>query len=99
MKVLKMDTLQKQQEDLSNTTDNKELTFELEPVEGTPFAIVRADEELYFGVIGNHKITTDYNSKEELKEELTKITWDRLVQVIWAVAEKFEKINKLTENE
>jgi hypothetical protein len=56
-------------------------------------------ENKYYGVIGNHRLTEEYSNLEELREDLLKITWDRLTQVIWAVVEKFkvdnEKIKEL----
>jgi len=58
-------------------------------IENTPFTIVEMNKE-YFGVIGSHRITEMYESKEECEKNLKEITWDRLTQVIWAVVEKFK---------
>ncbi len=83
----------KQQEELLNTTDNKNYSkLEFEIIENTPFTIVK-EENTYFGLIGNHRITNGYDDKEQLKQDITKITWDRIVQVIWAVAEKYKNID------
>jgi hypothetical protein len=51
-------------------------------------------ENKYYGVIGNHRLTEEYSNLEELREDLLKITWDRLTQVIWAVVEKFKVDNE-----
>lgn len=81
---------------------NNKPSFEFENVEGSPFTIVK-QEELYYGLIANHRITEAYTDIEELKEELLKFSWDRVTQVIWAVVEKFkhneQQIKEALENE
>lgn len=91
--------MKKQKESL-DTTDNKNYSSqEFIHVEGTPFTIVR-EEKNYFGIIGEHRITENYDNEKEIRNELVKITWDRIIQVIWAVSNKFNKINlKELENE
>ena len=75
--------------------------LEFTNIEGTPFTIVKQDEK-YYGLIGNHRITEEWENLEELKEDLLKVSWDRITQVIWAVVEKFkfneEEIKKALEN-
>lgn len=71
--------------------NNNELNYEFTNVEDSPFTIVR-QEDKYYGVIGNHRLTESYDNLEDLKEDLLEISWNRLTQVIWAVVEKF-KIN------
>jgi hypothetical protein len=71
--------------------NNNELNYEFTNVENSPFTIVR-QEDKYYGVIGNHRLTDSYDNLEDLKEDLLEISWNRLTQVIWAVVEKF-KIN------
>lgn len=83
-----------------NTNTNAEILdkqdsgneLEFTNLENTPFTIVKQNG-LYYGLIGNHRITESYLEKKVLEEEIQKITWDRLLQVIWAVTEKF-KMNK-----
>jgi len=72
-------------------TNENYSNIEFTNVENSPFTIVR-QEEKYYGVIGNHRLTEAYENLEDLREDLLKITWDRLTQVIWAVVEKF-KVN------
>ena len=85
-----------------NLLDKKDSSNEIEytPVENTPFTIVKQNEQ-YYGLLSNHRLTESYLSKEVCEKELTAITWDRIVQVIWTVAEKMSQINeiKVTENE
>ena len=75
---------------------SSELKFEA--IEGTPFTIVNETNE-YFCIIGNHRITETFLNKEICIEETKKITWDRIVQVIWAIATKIENINKIKDKE
>ena len=62
--------------------------LKIEAVENTPFSIVEENGE-FFSVIGNHRITEYFQSKEELERDLNVITWDRVTQVIWAITKKF----------
>jgi hypothetical protein len=81
------------QEESSNTTDNQNYSnIEFRALEGTPFTMVK-DEKGYYGVIGTHRVTELYENEEECITEVTAITWDRLIQVIWAVVDKFTKVN------
>jgi hypothetical protein len=81
------------------TKDKQESSIDVnfENIENTPFTIVEQNGE-YFGTLGNHRLTDIYEDKEECKKDLTEITWNRLVQVIWGISEKFNKI-KIEENE
>ena len=76
--------------------------IKFEHIEGTPFTIVKQDEK-YYGLIGNHRITDEWTNIDELKEDLLKVSWDRITQVIWAVVEKFkhneEEIKQLLKDE
>jgi len=78
-------------ETLNNKSSNSEI-FTHEQVEETPFTIIKHDEK-YFGVLGNHRITQLFDTKEECEADLKDINWNRVMQVIWAVVEKFTKIN------
>jgi len=77
----------------AENTDKQSYLIEHENVEETPFTMVK-NEGIWYGVIGNHRLTEGHNDKEELKKELTEITWNRLVQVIWAINEKFKIIKE-----
>lgn len=85
-------------EKLDNKNSNSEM-FESTQIEETPFTIIKHDEK-YFGVLGNHRITQIFDTKEECEADLKDINWNRVMQVIWAVVEKFTKlnINDLNEN-
>jgi len=77
---------------LDKQDSSSELTFE--QIEGTPFTVVQEGKE-YFSIIGSHRITETFLTKEICIEETKKITWDRIVQVIWAISSKIEQINNL----
>ena len=88
-----MDTLSKHREDTLDTTDKPLLNFE--NIENTPFTIVE-EEGKYFGVIGEHRITEEFYNKELCEKECIEISWNRIVQVMWAIASKVNKIEQLT---
>jgi hypothetical protein len=78
-------------ETLTNKDSNSEI-FTQEQIEDTPFTIIKHEEQ-YFGVLGKHRITQLFNTKEECEADLKDINWNRVMQVIWAVVEKFTKVN------
>lgn len=83
-------TESKQQEELSNTTDNKNYLIEFTDVENTPFKIVSQENE-FFGIMGKHRITEKYEDKEQLEKELRAFDWNRLVQVMVILTEELNK--------
>ena len=92
---------QLQQESL-NITDKKSSLIDIEILEDTPFGTVTI-EGRSFGVIGQNRITEEYEDLEKLKEDLRKIDWNKIVNVIWNVCDLYWKgkmINdKTQENE
>ena len=93
--------LKSQQESL-NTTDNKNSLIDIKLLKNTPFGIVTIERKS-FGVIGQNRITEEYEDVEKLKEDLKKIDWNKIVNVIWNVCDLYWKgkmINdKTQENE
>lgn len=85
-------TQQSQEEQTKQEFGNKEI-LKFEEVKDTPFTIVE-QEGKYFGVLGQHRITEVFEEKTKLQTELKKVNWNKVVQVIWAVAEKFNKNKK-----
>ena len=75
--------------------DKNDSSVELEftQIEDTPFTIVKQGDK-YFSVIGKHRITEDYLSKEICEAETTKLSWTRINQLIWIVLEKQEEFKK-----
>lgn len=72
-----------------NTADNTESYYEKEEVKGTPFTIITLENRI-FGTIGEHRITEYSTSKTEIRKELEKITWNRIVQVLAILIEKLK---------
>lgn len=71
--------------------------WKFEIVKDTPFSMVR-EEGIWFGLCGNNRITAGYTNKEALEEELKKIDWNKITQVIYTMVEKWETLKK-QENE
>ena len=92
----------KSQQESSNTTDKQNSLIDIEVLENTPFGIVTIEGKS-FGVIGQNRITEEYEDIEKLKEDLMKIDWNKIVNVIWNVCDLYWKgkmINdKTQENE
>ena len=92
----------KLQQESSNTTDSKNSLIDIKVLEETPFGTVTIEGKS-FGVIGQNRITEEYEDVEKLKEDLAKIVWNKITNVIWNVCDLYWKgkmINdKIKENE
>lgn len=76
--------------------DNKDSGEELikrEEIKNTPFQVITVKGES-FGVMGDYRLTEKGNSVKAVKEDLKKITWNRLVQVIMILDEVKNKIKE-----
>ena len=82
MKSVKLEPLTDQ--DFSNVEENEELT-KIEVVEGTPFTVVKVDDQ-YFLALGKYRLSELLDSEEEAKEEINDLSWNRLLSVMYAVA-------------
>ena len=70
-------------------------------IDNTPFTVV-GTENGYFAVMGQYRLTDVFNDEDDCIKEVSKITWNRLVQVIMLINDKFnDKFNlkDLEENE
>ena len=98
----KTDKELKLQQELSNTTGSKNSLIDIKALDNTPFGIVTIEGKS-FGVIGQNRITEEYEDVEKLKEDLAKIDWNKITNVIWNVCDLYWKgkiINdKIKENE
>ena len=98
----KTDKKLKLQQESSNTTDNKNSLIDIQVLENTPFGIVTIEGKS-FGVIGQNRISEEYENVEKLREDLKKIDWNKIVNVVWNDCELYWKgklINdKTQENE
>lgn len=82
----------------SNSTE----LIERHHIPDSPFMVITNTEDgLSYGVMGKYRMTELYNSKEECIEEMSKITWNRIIQVIICLnhdqQSKNELINKINE--
>lgn len=54
------------------------------PMDNTPFTIITIDGKS-FGTFGRYKITEDYENDKQVKAELEKMTWNRVIQIMTLV--------------
>ena len=93
----KTEELNKQFVQEQTSLESTSSTDYFEPVEGTPFTIIKGENDLYFGVCGDIRVSELYENKEELKDELkNNFSWERITNVIVAIA---KRVNKIEENE
>lgn len=83
--------------------ENPEEIFTKEQIKDTPFLVIyNPDKKLAFGVFGQYRITKDFENPEEVKNELTNMTWDKIITVMALVYEMLksqEKAQNKTEEE
>lgn len=72
--------------------------IERESIEDSPFTVISI-EGYHFGVMGDYRITEKSNSKKEIIKELSKITWNRIIQIVMILDEVKGKLNLKQEEE
>ena len=93
------DTKVKQLQPNAKKTNEESLSEELikrKQITDSPFEVITRDG-YSFGVMGNYRLTEQNYSKNQVKEvseELEKITWNRVVQVIMILDEIKDKLKK-----
>lgn len=78
---------------VNNKGSNSEIIRRID-VKDTPFEII-VQEGKAFGVMGKYRITEAYEKESTVHEELKKVTWNRIVQIIMLLWEQKEE-NKIT---
>ena len=67
-------------------------------IEDSPFHVITIEGES-FGVMGDYRLTKKSKSEKEIIMELSKITWNRIVQVVMLLDEVKSKINNKVNKE
>jgi|SaaInlStandDraft_1057018.scaffolds.fasta_scaffold09750_2 translation elongation factor P/translation initiation factor 5A len=83
VKTKKSETLLTNVEEQDKQTSSE--TISREEVKDSPFHVITIDGES-FGIMGDYRLT-EKMSKEKVKKELKKITWNRIIQVIMLLDE------------
>lgn len=75
--------------------ENPQEIFTKEQIKDTPFLVIyNPDKKLAFGVFGQYRITKDFENPEEVKNELTIMTWDKIITVMSLVYEMLKSQEK-----
>lgn len=78
-----------------NSNSNTEL-YERTHIKDTPFVVIRDTQRaLSWGVMGKYRMTEEYIDHLQCIEDLTKITWNRIIQVLICLNHDQEKMNQL----
>jgi hypothetical protein len=98
-----METKVKQLHTNVNGTDKKKSSKNTElvkrdSIKDTPFEIITIEGKS-FGAMGDYRITEEKKTAKEVEKELSKITWNRIIQIIMILDEvKNRNINEKTKN-
>lgn len=100
MKDTKLKQLQPNVKEANNkdSGDGNKQTIERIEIKDSPFHVITIDGES-FGVMGDYRLTEKAKSKDVVIEELSKITWNRIVQVVMLLEEVRTKINNKIKKE
>lgn len=55
-------------------------------IKNSPFTIIGTNGD-FFGTMGKYRLTEAHKSEKEVEEELSKMTWNRVTQVIMLLIE------------
>lgn len=85
-------------------TDNNESSSELikrHEIEDTPFTVIEI-EGVFFGVMGQYRLTDERDNFDEVEKLLKDFTWNRVIQVLLLMSEQGllgKNINELNKEE
>jgi hypothetical protein len=78
---------------METTNKNTELVKRKE-IKDTPFTVISLTEQNeHFAVLGDYRVTEVYDNPQTAEKEVKKVTWNRLIQVILILQEKFKDDN------
>lgn len=92
MKSTKLDNTSMNATKADNNEYGNEELIKREQIKDTPFTIITTEKNS-FGVMGEYRVTEELKNVEEVKKELEKITWNRIIQVMMILGEIKEKQN------
>lgn len=87
----------KSAKETDNLKSSNEELIKREEIEDTPFMVITTEGKS-FGVMGRWRITEDKENEWQVKDELKKMTWNRITQVILLLMEDVLKKNKSENN-
>lgn len=92
MKKHVLNGTQPKEEKTDKQGSNYELVKRTE-IKDTPFTVITTQNKS-FGVMGKWRLTEDYHNEENAINEMEKMTWNRIIQVIMLISEELN-VNKL----
>lgn len=87
-RTLTPESFTKDVEEQVNSQYGEEL-IKRDEIDNTPFMIITT-RGVSFGAFGRYKITDDYLNPEQVRTELSKITWNRIIQIMSIVHQMLE---------
>jgi hypothetical protein len=81
MEETKVKQLYTSVEETNEKSSSKEELIKRKEVKNSPFTVI-THEGQSFGVMGEYRVTEKMDSAKAVEKEVTKITWNRIVQVM-----------------
>jgi hypothetical protein len=79
------------------TTENNKQLIEREKIEGTPFTLIKQNEQ-YFLVMGDHRLTEPTKNRETTMIKLENEKWLLMTQVVICILESMNKQAEILNN-
>jgi hypothetical protein len=73
--------------DSKQSGEHSKLTERVE-IENSPIVLIGNSDGDWFGVVGNHRVTDIYGSREQAEEKINRKDWDTITNIIAIIAEK-----------
>ena len=96
METLAKESLSTNVEELTNKDSGNELV-ERWQIKDTPFTVITIEGKKHFGVMGEYRVTEEMESRGAVEDELKKMTWNRMIQVMMILEEIRRKDSKFDE--
>jgi len=77
-------------------TEKGQVEVKTTELEGTPFILIE-EAGGYYGIMGKYRLTEKKESLEEVKEEITEMSWNNIVKVMMIVNDINLSIKKINE--
>ena len=97
MKDTKVKQLQPNVKEVNKEDSGGKELIKRTSIKDSPFEIIDK-EGVYFGVMGNYRLTPKTTSFKAVEKELREITWNRIIQIVMILDELKGKLTTKKEN-
>ncbi len=79
-------------------TEKGQVEVKTKQIEGTPFIVIEESGGFY-GVMGKYRLTEKKENLEEVKKEITEMSWNNIVKIMMIINDINVSIKEINETE